>query len=272
MRYADDRANTDGRYGLSFFFEALHAFSEHFDTDPSLGDLRLAEPYFGERQAGIGLLAASGQVVEVAVDGTERTMKAGVFTKDERETVDVVAATRVLGMEPRAGERLIAHAEQSLRAGIAAWDAALVALKERERQLEVNTNGLFAGLERISATFEQVSLFDDDESTYGIGLYLLSPLRHRRSRFVIDGQYEVPDSSNYYRVPSTWTWRVEREVRQPDQGYHWVTDRKGQTPSDRFPELLDLAESWARRINFIETRVESLRSTVVIPRAARRQL
>lgn len=253
-----------------FSAEAVGAFRERFATDEAFRHLPLTEPRFRQDVGDVGFLVSMpGVAVEVSAARDRTEIRTGMQTEESRAEVDATTAGLILGIDAATGERLMAHTERSLRAGVAAWDAALADYREQMSKFVPNMTALDDALRRIEKKYNQVFLSEEDPETFGAGHYVFYPLGHTRSRLAIEERYTGTDWSDPDRVPTSWTWRAERSVRRADGRSRWVTDHEGETPSDRYAELIDRAEAWARRTNFIETRIESFRHSVIEERNER---
>ena len=118
---------------------------------------------------------------------------------------------------------------------------------DRER-LAATMTALDDGLNRIARKYDgSVRFFYEDPETFGAGHFVFYPEDDTRSRFAIEEQYTGTDWSDDERLPTSWTWTAEREVRQPDGSYVWGVERTGEARAEDFWQVLVEAENWARR-------------------------
>lgn len=118
---------------------------------------------------------------------------------------------------------------------------------DRER-LTQTMLALDDGLNRIARKYDRaVRFFYEDPEAFGAGHFVFYPQNDTRSRFAIEEQYTGTDWSDDARLPTSWTWTAEREVRQPDGSYMWGVEREGEARSADFWQVLTEAEQWARR-------------------------
>ncbi len=118
---------------------------------------------------------------------------------------------------------------------------------DRER-LTLTMTALDDGLKRITQKYKDaVRFFYEDPETFGAGHFVFYPENDTRSRFAIEEQYTGTDWSDDERLPTSWTWTAEREVRQPDGRYVWGVERNGEARAEDFWPVLVEAENWARR-------------------------
>jgi hypothetical protein len=105
------------------------------------------------------------------------------------------------------------------------------------------------GLNRIARKHQgAVRFFYEDPETFGAGHFVFYPQNDARSRLVIEEQYTSTDWSDDERVPTSWTWAAEREVRDRDGRYVWKAEREGESRSEDFRQVLAEASRWARRV------------------------
>ncbi|HWV50453.1 MAG TPA: hypothetical protein VN035_13455 [Microbacterium sp.] len=122
---------------------------------------------------------------------------------------------------------------------------------------------LEAGLRRIATKYaDNVFLAEEDPETFGAGHYVLYPETDvHRARFAIEEQYAPGvDWSDEDRLPTSWLWRAERIVRQPDGTHIWGLERHGEAFPEGLPALLTEVERWVRRVANLRNRSKALRS------------
>lgn len=117
------------------------------------------------------------------------------------------------------------------------------------------------GLNRIARKYDDAVQFDyEDPLTFGAGHFVFYPRSDTRSRFAIEEQYTGTDWSDDERVPTSWTWMAEREVRGKDGAHVWGVEREGETRSENFEDVLVEAEHWARRVQNRAAQTERFRA------------
>ena len=113
---------------------------------------------------------------------------------------------------------------------------------DRER-LTQTMLALDDGLNRIARKYDgSVRLIYEDPETFGAGHFVFYPENDTNSRFAIEEQYTGTDWSDVDRLPTSWTWTAEREVRQPDGSSVWGVEREGESPAADFWQVLVEAE------------------------------
>ncbi|QPS33582.1 hypothetical protein [Brevibacterium casei] len=100
------------------------------------------------------------------------------------------------------------------------------------------------GLNRIARKYDAVQFDYEDPLTFGAGHFVFYPQSDTRSRFAIEEQYTGKDWSDDERVPTSWTWVAEREVRDKDGAHIWGVERQGESRSENFQDVLVEAEQW----------------------------
>ncbi|WP_141920078.1 hypothetical protein [Microbacterium lacticum] len=119
------------------------------------------------------------------------------------------------------------------------------------------------GLNRIAQKYGSAVQFNyEDPVTFGAGHFVFYPVDNTRSRFAIEEQYTGTDWSDDERVPTSWTWVAEREVRDQNGAYIWGVEREGETRSKDVQTLLTEAEQWARRVQNRAAQREQFRAPV----------
>ena len=64
---------------------------------------------------------------------------------------------------------------------------------------------------------------------------------------MVEEQYTGTDWSDDDRLPKSWTWKAERQVRHRDGSPVWGVEREGEARSQDYRTVLVEAERWARR-------------------------
>ena len=134
----DDEAN--GRHISSSFQRGLAAFERRFTRREAVPDAALAEPWFAADHASIGLLAGRNKVIEVSVTGPTRNILIGRFAGSRRRRTDEDGVAKALGVSIADSEQLLDHIEQSLRAGIDAYQETYRTLAAGERSENLASN------------------------------------------------------------------------------------------------------------------------------------
>jgi hypothetical protein len=244
------------------FHRALGVFEDELDRDATLGNLRLAEPWFAPGVGEIGLLTDDDMVVVVDVDINDigHTARTGPFGRRLLEVTDTAGAAQTLRLSENESAQLLERVEHSLRAGITAYNASTSEYDIEDQRLTRNMNTLTGGLERIERTYsDHVRLAYEDPLTFGGGHFVLYPMDNTRSRFAIEEKYTGTDWSDPDRLPTSWTWHAERDVRQRDGTYRWHDQAHGEVPSDNVAQLLSKAQTWARRTRDIAVHTDALK-------------
>lgn len=139
------------------------------------------------------------------------------------------------------------HRRQTRTRDAPRWWGGVSAEEERE-QLTQAMLKLDDGLNRIARKYDAVQFDYEDPLTFGAGHFVFYPQSDTRSRFAIEEQYTGKDWSDDERVPTSWTWVAEREVRDKDGAHIWGVERQGESRSENFQDVLVEAEQWARRV------------------------
>jgi len=115
-------------------------------------------------------------------------------------------------------------------------------------RLLTNMTVLTKALSKIEARYpDTVVVLDEDPVIFGAGHHVLYPLDHTRARFAIEEQYVGTDWTDENRLPSSWTWRSERLLRQRDGAHRWTALAHGEVQSDDVGRLVAQARRWAQR-------------------------
>jgi hypothetical protein len=242
---------------------ARSAFEADVDSDPILTRLPFAQLWFAPGVGEVGLFTDDDHVVMVAVDINDlgHTLRAGPLNGRPLNISDTASAAQTLGLHGNEATQLLARLEQSLRIGITAYHDATAEYDAEERRLTRNMNVLTDGLERIQRNNTHVSLAYEDPLTFGGGHFVLYPSGNTRSRFTIEEQYTGTDWSDPDRLPTSWTWRAERQLLNNEGKYPWRVSAHGEVQSDDVAILLTRAAAWARRTRDIAIRTETLKHT-----------
>lgn len=244
------------------FGRALDAFEARLDRDATLGELRAEGPWFATGVGAFGMFAREDQVVAVEVDINDlgHTVRAGALNARVRAIIDTAGAARLLGVAQGEAEQIVWRVEQSLRAGITAYDQATATFDLEQQRLTRNMDALADGLERITRVYgEHVTLEYEDPEAFGGGHFVLYPMTHTNARFAIEERYTGSDWSDPDRLPTSWAWRAERLARRPDGGHGWQVSARGAVDSGDVATLLRQAETWAKRTRDIAVRADAYR-------------
>jgi hypothetical protein len=240
---------------------ARSAFEADVDSDPVLGRLPMAQLWFAPGVGEVGLFTDDDHVVMVAVDINDlgHTLRAGPLGGRPLDISDTATAARTLGLPGNEATSLLTRIEQSLRIGITAYDDATTEYDTEERRRIRNMNVLTDGLERIQRNNTHVTLAYQDPLTFGGGHFVLYPIGNTRSRFAIEEQYTDTGWSDPDRLPTSWTWRAERQLPNNEGTCPWRVSAHGEVQSNDVAILLTRAAAWARRARDIAVRNETLK-------------
>jgi hypothetical protein len=244
------------------FGHALDAFEARLDRDATLGELRAEGPWFATGVGAFGMFFREDQVVAVEVDINDlgHTVRTGALDARVRAIIDTAGAARLLAVTEGEAEQIVSRVEQSLRAGITAYDQATAAFDLEQQRLTRNMDALADGLERITRVYgEHVTLEYEDPEAFGGGHMVLYPMTHTNARFAIEERYTGSDWSDPDRLPTSWAWRAERLARRTDGSHGWQVSARGAVESDDVATLLRQAETWAKRTRDIAVRADAYR-------------
>lgn len=119
------------------------------------------------------------------------------------------------------------------------------------------------GLKRIASKHDgAVFLAEEDPEAFGAGHYVLYPEPDtHHARFAIEEQYAPGVGwSDEDRVPTSWLWRAERLIRQPDGTHIWGTERFGEAFPESLPSLLVEVDRWVHRTKNLHDQSQAFRS------------
>ncbi len=133
-------------------------------------------------------------------------------------------------------------------------------------ELSRNMMLLDDALQQIARTYSaQVSLEYEDPEAFGAGHYVLYSHSSSTTRFVIEEQYNGSDWSDVERVPTSWTWRTERQTPGSRLTRHWQTRSTGNVASQDVAQLITRTHTWARAVQYLAVRAQSITPATLTP-------
>lgn len=252
---------TDVREQIAFG-RASDAFETRLDRDATLGELRSEGPWFATGVGSFGLFAREDRTVAIEVDINDlgHTARIGPLNAQVRAMSDAAGVARTLGLAESDAKQFLSRVEQSLRAGINAYDQATAAFDREQQRLNRNMDTLTDGLERIARVYgEHLTLEYEDPESFGGGHMVLYPTAHTNARFAIEERYTGSDWSDPERLPTSWAWRAERIARRTDGSHGWRVSARGTIDSDDVTTLLRQAETWAKQTRDIAVSADGYR-------------